>query len=75
MSYTDVSTRFNNVLQGFYPHVYWNITGIFDGNVMGLNGIVVGFCRNIMGFHVHVMDFYRNVLGFNVKIKGYNSQQ
>ena len=40
---------------------------------MGLNGIVVGFCRNIMGFHGHwyVMDFYRNVLGFNVKIKGY----
>jgi hypothetical protein len=32
---------------------YWN----FDGNVMGMNGIVVGFCRNIMGFHGHVMDF------------------
>lgn len=51
---------------------YWN----FDGNVMGLNGIVVGFCRNIMGFHGHIrhgyiMDFYTNVLGFNVKIKGY----
>ena len=42
-----------------FMEYYWN----FDGNVMGMNGIVVGFCRNIMGFHGHVMDLLKECTG------------